>query len=45
MAYDEGRPNGRASRYTDEEAQTVDQAKEIHKETTTSANRALKVRA
>jgi uncharacterized phage infection (PIP) family protein YhgE len=42
MVYDEGRPNGRASRYTDEDRQTLDQAKRIHKETTASANRALK---
>lgn len=34
----------RPSRYTDEEAQTVDKAKRVHKETTASAQRALKVK-
>ena len=33
----------RPSRYTEEDAQTVDKAKRIHKETTASAQRALKV--
>jgi hypothetical protein len=43
MAYEGGRPNGRTSRYTEEDAQTVEQAKRVHKETTASAQRALKV--
>ena len=45
MAYSEGRSNGgrASSPYSEEDAQTVAQAKRIHKETTASAQRALKV--
>lgn len=43
MEGDTGVRSVRPSRYTEEEAQTVEQAKRIHKDTTASAQRALKV--
>ena len=47
MAFDDN-PSGfdeqpRASPYSEEDAQTLDKAKRVHKETTASAQRALKV--